>query len=135
MNYELATVIRYLLVHLLMSVPVLVLALSLYVPASRELWPDSWFVLPLMCGTCMLVIPYFYYGQLGVPKKYSALLAVGNLMLIWVFAVIVKKILCNDALQWRGTTYDASRYKPKRLNPVPSRAYGSSVSSALEEVN
>ncbi len=135
MNYEIHTVIRYLLVHLLMSVPVLIVAVSVYVPASMKLWPDSWFVLPLICGVCMLVIPYFYYGQLGVPAKYSVLLAVGNIMLIWVFAVIVKKILCNDALQWRGTTYDTSRYKPKRLDPVPSRAYGGSVSSALEEAN
>ncbi|MDQ7781899.1 MAG: glycosyltransferase family 2 protein [Desulfomonilaceae bacterium] len=135
MNYEMATVLRYLLVHLLMSVPVLALALCLYIPEARELWPDSWFALPVMCGACMIVVPYFYFGQLGVSTKYSVLLAIGNLMIIWVFAVIVKKILCNDALQWRGTTYDASRYKPKRLDPPASQVYGPPVPSAVEEVH
>ncbi|MFH1115104.1 MAG: glycosyltransferase family 2 protein [Pseudomonadota bacterium] len=135
MNYEMATVLWYLLVHILMSAPVFASALYVYISAAKGLWPQWWFVLPLVCGACMFGIPCFYYEQLGVPKKYSVLLAVGNLMLIWVFAVIVKKILCNDALQWRGTTYDTSRYKPKRLDPLPSRACGAPVRSALEEVN
>ncbi len=32
--------------------------------------------------------------------------------------VIIKKILFNDALQWRGTTYQHSRYNPRQLDPV-----------------
>ncbi len=135
MNYEMSTVLWYLLVHVLMSAPVFASALLVYIPAARALWPQWWFVLPLICGVCMFTIPCFYYEQLGVPMKYSVLLAVGNLMLIWVFAVIVKKIICNDALQWRGTTYDTSRYKPKRLDPLPSGVCGASVPSALKEVN
>jgi hypothetical protein len=66
-----------------------------------------------------IVLPLFCC-QLGVPKKYCVLLALGNLLLIWVFLVIVRKIQRKDALQWRGTTYESNRYQPTRLDPISS---------------
>jgi hypothetical protein len=49
------------------------------------------------------------------------LLIIGNLMLIWAFLVILKKIILNEPLQWRGTTYRFNRYEPTLLDPVPSQ--------------
>jgi hypothetical protein len=120
MNYRLATVLRHFATHLLMSLPVLIMALYYYVPSARELWPSAWVFIPAVCLGSMAVVPCFYYRQLGVPSKYSAFLGLGNLVLVVAFGVMIKKILCRDALQWRGTTYNSNRYEPTRLDPVRS---------------
>lgn len=137
MNYRLTTVFKHFATHLLMSVPVLAAALCFYIPAAREIWPGAWFILPCLCAASMAVVPCFYYRQLGVPPKYSAFLGIGNLVLVAAFAVMIKQILCRDALQWRGTTYTTNRYEPRRLDPVPSsptRVVRPSPSTVLEEV-
>ncbi|MGO9568929.1 MAG: hypothetical protein ACLP5H_15445 [Desulfomonilaceae bacterium] len=87
-------------------------SLYFYISAAREVWPTVWFLLPSICAIEMCVVSAWFCAQMGVPKKYSVLLTLGNLMLIWVFFVTVKKILWKDALQWRGTTYHAGRYEP-----------------------
>lgn len=135
MNYRIQRVVKYLGVHLLMSVPVGLLALYFYVPTAMTLWPDTWFVLPAILVLEITVVPPLFCGQMGAPKRLSCLFPLGNLMLIWVFVVIVKKILMNDALQWRGTTYHTNTYQPTRLNPLSSSLYSGSANSALEEVN
>lgn len=135
MNYQLSTVIRYLFVHVLMSFPIFALTLIVYIPAARELWPNAWFVLPMASFAFIIVIPAIYCVQLGIPVRHSGLLGVGNFMLVWVFAIIIKRIVCNDALQWRGTTYDTSRYQPRKLDPISTHVYRASVPSALEETN
>jgi hypothetical protein len=48
MNYEVTTVLRFLVVQLLISFPMFLLALCAYVPLSRELWPSAWVALPLL---------------------------------------------------------------------------------------
>lgn len=126
MNYRLTTVLKYLSMHILMSMPVLLLALYFYTPTAMRLWPTTWFVLPLTCVGMMMIIPYFYCAQLGVSPSCAVLLTLGQFMLIWVFSVIVKKIVCKDALQWRGTTYTTSLYQPTKLNPVHTAFYRTS---------
>ena len=42
-------------------------------------------------------------------------------MLICVFLVILKKVLLNEPLQWRGTTYGFNRYEPTVLDPTASQ--------------
>jgi glycosyltransferase involved in cell wall biosynthesis len=132
MNYRLSTVLKYLVVHILMSMPVLILALSYYMPTAVELWPGTWFLLPVACIVLMTIIPYFYCTQLGVSPSCAVLLSIGQLMLIWVFSVIVKKIVCKDALQWRGTTYSTSLYQPTKLNPVRTVIYETTSSPPME---
>jgi glycosyltransferase involved in cell wall biosynthesis len=136
MNYEISTVVKWLIIHVLMSMPAFGLALGVYIPRAMEIWPNGWYVLPSACGILMTMVPYFFFRQMGVPSRYTVLLCLGQLMLIIVFAVIVKKILCRDALQWRGTTYDTSRYQPTRLDPIPTRVYRASApSTALEKAS
>ncbi len=122
MNYELSPTIKYLCVHILVSFPVLIAALFVYVWYSDEVWRGAWFLLPITCLLVMAVASTLFCSQIGAPKKYSALLIIGNLMLIWVFLVILKKIIRNEPLQWRGTTYRFNRYKPTLLDPVPSQS-------------
>ena len=135
MNYELPTVLRYLWAHILVSFPVMAAAFYFYISAAREIWPATWFLLPSICAIEMCVVSSWFCAQMGVPKKYSSLFILGNLMLIWVFLVIVKKILWKDALQWRGTTYHASRYEPTTLDPVASDAFSAASGSALGEAS
>jgi hypothetical protein len=135
MNYEMPTVLRYLWVHILMSFPVMAAALYFYVSASREIWPVAWFLLPSICAIEMCIVSSWFCAQMGVPKKCSALLILGNLMLIWVHLVIVKRILWKDALQWRGTTYHTSRHEPTALDPVVSEAFSASSGSVLGETS
>jgi chlorobactene glucosyltransferase len=122
MNYQLTTVLKYLMVHILVGFPVLLLAFWIYASRASYLWPNSWFLLPMVCLLEMSIASPLYCMQLGVSKKYSVLLILGNLMLVWVFLVIAKKILFNEALQWRGTTYLSNRYQPTMLDPAPERA-------------
>lgn len=132
MNYRLSTVLKYLVMHILMSLPVLVLALCFYTPTAMSLWPGTWLLLPVTCVALMMIIPYFYCTQLGVTPSCALLLTIGQFMLIWVFSVIVKKIVCKDALQWRGTTYSTSLYEPTKLNPVHTVFYGTTSPPSIE---
>ncbi len=135
MNYKMFTVLKYLGVHVLMSTPVSLLALYFFIPTAQQLWPAAWFVLPAIVVLGSSAVSALFCSQIGASRKLVALFVLGNLMLIWVFAVIVKKILMKDALQWRGTTYHTSTYQPTGLNPVSSDGYSSSPRSALEEMN
>ena len=128
MNYNVATVARHLAIHTLMSPFVAVLALYLFVPAAQRFFPATWFVLPLILAVEILVVPPWFCSQLGISKKYCVLMCIGNLFLIWTFAVMIKKILMKEALQWRGTIYDTHLYQPTALNPAAgSRETGSAV--------
>jgi len=133
MNYELSTAVRYLLIHSVMSFPVLAAALYVYVPTAMELWPSTWFILPLVCAVQMVVVPSIFYSTWGLPRSCSICLILGNLVLIWVLAVIVKKILCKDCLQWRGTTYFSSLYEPRTIDPETSQIYSSLPSNRILE--
>ncbi len=117
MNYEVATVVRHLAIHVLMSPFAAVFSLYMFVPAARELFPNTWFVLPLIFALELLVIPPWFCSQLGIPRRYSVLMCLGNLFLIWTFMVMIKKILMKDALQWAGSTYETHLYQPTNLNP------------------
>lgn len=119
MNYQLPTVIKYLMVHVLVSLPMLVTALWIYISQTIGLFPNAWYILPGVCLLAMCIAPPLFCIQLGVPKRYSLLLILGNLMLIWVFLIIFKKILLNESLQWRGRTYRFNRYQPAMLDPAP----------------
>ncbi len=121
MNYELIPTIKYLCVHILVSFPVLATALYIYICNSRTLGAaGALFFLPAICIVGMTVASSLFCSQIGAPKKYSALLIIGNLMLIWLFLVILKKVLLNEPLQWRGTTYGFNRYEPTVLDPTAS---------------
>ena len=99
----------------------------MFVPAAQRLFPTTWFVLPLIFAVELLVVPPWFCSQLGVAKKYSVLMCLGNFFLIWTFAVMIKKILMKDALQWRGTIYDTHRYQPTALDPATGSRESSSV--------
>ncbi|MFH0960863.1 MAG: glycosyltransferase family 2 protein [Pseudomonadota bacterium] len=137
MNYKISTVLRYLAMHILVSLPSFVLAVYLFAKPAMELWPNFWFVLPLVCGAQMVLTPCLFPDQLGAPRKYSVYIILGNLMLVWIFLVMLKKILFRDALQWRGTTYSYTRYQPKRLDPSQLEISGVVVSGfgAFQTVN
>ncbi len=127
MNYRVATVVWNLGIHVLMSPFAAFFALYMFVPAAQQLFPTTWFVLPLILAIELLVVPPWFCSHLGVAKKYSALMCLGNLFLIWTFAVIVKKILMKDALQWKGTIYETHRYQPTALDPATGSHESSSV--------
>jgi chlorobactene glucosyltransferase len=128
MNYKLATVARHLAIHVLMSPFAAVFALYTFVPAAQRLFPTTWFLLPLILAVELLVIPSWFCSQLGMAKKYSVLMCLGNLFLIWTFAVMIKKILTKDALEWKGTTYETCLYEPNEaLNPATTLRESSSV--------
>ncbi|HTY25693.1 MAG TPA: glycosyltransferase [Desulfomonilaceae bacterium] len=132
MNYEMPIVIKYLCVHILVSLPALLSALYIYVPQAYKLWPETWFFLPFICFLAMTFASTLFCSQMGVPRKYSVFLIIGNLMLVWVFFVILKKTALSEPLQWRGTTYDFNRYEPAMLDPVPARSAYTNVHSSGE---
>ena len=136
MNYRISTVLKYLCVHILMSPLAAIFAVCTFMPVAVSLFPNTWFILPLILALEAVLIPSCYCSQLGISRKYAGLMCVGNLFLIWVFLVIIKKILMKDSLQWRGTTYQTSLYRPTALNPVqPSQEYVSSTARFLEKAN
>lgn len=118
MNYRVGTALRYLLIHMLVSLPSFLVALWHYIPTATAIWPSGWFVLPLIFAVTSSVVSYSFWRTIGVPGRYSSMMFLGNFMLIWIFALIVKKILFRDPLQWRGTVYEANRYEPTSLEPV-----------------
>jgi hypothetical protein len=93
------------------------------VPEALRAWPAAWLLLPAVCLAQICLVPILFFIQSGIPPRYSAFLFLGNLALIWVFLVILKRIVCRDALQWRGTTYPENRYEPTNLNPATSGAF------------
>ncbi len=121
MNYHLPSVLWYMATNLLISFPVIALSLIIYLPRAMEMWPYYWFVLPAVLVAQVSVGSLLFYPLVGARRSHSVLMAFGNLALLGVLGHIVKKILWNDALQWRGTTYETSRYEPKCLDPAPSR--------------
>jgi hypothetical protein len=134
MNYRVSTALKYLFVHMLMSLPVLVLCLYTYIPTAQWLWPNTWFVPPLVLSTLAIIVSGLYCRQIGAPVSLFRWVFLGNILLIWVFLVIVKRILMKDALQWRGTTYQTSKYQPTCLNPVNSTIYSGTPRSVIEEI-
>jgi len=126
MNYEVGTVARHPAIHVLVSPFAAIIALYIFIPAAQRLFPATWFVLPLILAVELLVIPPWFCSLLGIPKKYSVLMCLGNLFLIWTFSVMIKKIVMKDALEWKGTTYETHLYQPTELNPASSSRESSS---------
>jgi chlorobactene glucosyltransferase len=122
MNYELTAVVRFLFMHILVSLPAMAVALYFFVPEAARMWPTWWPLLPAVCIAEMCLVPPLYCLQTGIPPRYAGLLVLGNLALVWVFLVIVKRIVRRDALQWKGTTYPESRHQPTQLEPQTPRS-------------
>jgi chlorobactene glucosyltransferase len=135
MNYEISLVLRLLAEHVVLSAPSLVVSIVIYSSLAGEVFPTFWFLLPAACLLAMAVVPCFFYRQLGVPVRYSGLLALGNFILVGSLAVMVKKIRCKDRLQWRGTTYNETLYEPTRLDPTSLDLYPASAPQVLEKAN
>jgi len=127
MNYEISAVCKQFAIHLSISVPALVAAICLYLPALPVLGPKVWIAPLAIMALELLILFVFYCPLLGVPRRYALLIPLGNLALVGVLAVIVKKILLREALQWRGTTYHASLYQPKVLDPITTQASSATV--------
>ncbi|MEW6349779.1 MAG: glycosyltransferase [Thermodesulfobacteriota bacterium] len=117
MNYEIGKAATHLAAHSLISTPVVTAALFVYVPTALQVWPDVWWVIPCVLAIEVVAATTIYYRILGVPARYSVLASLGNMILVWELGVIIKKILLNEALQWRGTTYPLNRYRPTTLDP------------------
>ncbi len=133
MNYRVSTALKFLAMHILVSLPCLILALILYSVPAREFMPHSWFVLPFACIFAITTASARFFDQLGLPRRYSAYIVLGNLALILMHLTIVKKILFQDALHWRGETYCNTRYQPKSLDPASSEAWNSRHSERLPD--
>ena len=133
MNYKALTALKYLPMHILVSLPSFLLGLFLYMSRAPEVLPQCWFVLPLACALAMAVASIRYFDQLGLPRRYSLYMTIGNLTLIMTHLIIVKKILCNDALQWRGETYNNTRYRPKYLDPPAEETWEARSSKKLHD--
>lgn len=121
MNYEIRAVCRQLVIHAAASLPAFVLALGLFLPALPMVGPKVWLVPPALIAVEFAIFSLLYCPLLGVPRRYALLTPLGNLALVGVLALIVKKILLRERLQWRGTTYHTTRYQPVVLDPVASR--------------
>lgn len=134
MNYELSVVLKYLLLHVLVSCPATLAAIMVYISYSGQYLPMYWAAVPVVIWINMSVTAVLYCSQLGIPRKYGAFLCLGNILLIWVFVVIAVKIVRKDALQWRGTTYCENVYQPTFLEPVrPEGCSDSSRPPAVKE--
>lgn len=133
MNYRLSTVIKYLPMHILVSLPCFILGLSLYMSQAPEMIPMFWFGLPMACCLAMTVASVRFFDLMGLPRHYSLYLTIGNLTLIAVHLIILKKILCNDALQWRGETYNTTRYQPKYLDPPAQELWDTRSSKKIRD--
>jgi len=118
LNYELPAAVKYLCIHVLMSLPAFVVALWAYASHAQEWFPHVWFLLPVGTVLGMSLVTPLFFRRMGIPPHYAALMGLGQLALVWVFLVIIKKIWRKDALQWKGTTYCANRYEPARLDPA-----------------
>jgi chlorobactene glucosyltransferase len=120
MNYDWVMAFRSMAANLLVSLPAFLCSLYFYIPLARELWPETWFILPGLFAVLSLAVTGITWRQMGVSGAYTALIPLGNLSAIAVFATILKKILFRDALEWRGTSYKSCRYRPTGLEPASS---------------
>ncbi len=118
MNYDLSTAARSMAANVIVSLPVFLCSLYFYIPGAWELWPSTWFVLPSLFTVLCSGVSYFTWRQMGARGGYSLLIPIGNLGAIGVFAIIMKKVLCQDTLEWRGTSYETCRYRPTSLDPL-----------------
>jgi len=118
MDYRIPAILRHLAVHVFMSVPVYCVAMYWYMLGAFTILPHAWPVLPLITLILMVVTPMLFLKEMGQPSKYAPLFALGNLFLIWVHIVMIKRVLCKDTLEWRGTRYKSFRYEPGRLDPA-----------------
>jgi hypothetical protein len=116
-NYSLPKAIKLFIGHTLAGLPVTLAALLMYIPRAMEIWPNAWMILPIVLLIQVNVVSYFFYPQLGIPRRYSALLPIGSIMISVVFATIIKRIAAKEPLMWRGNVYEASRYEPRNLDP------------------
>ena len=117
MNYDLLKALKYLAMHVLMSLPLSILAVLMLMPFARNCFPFCWIIIPLAPLILSTLVTRGYCNNIGAPKICAPLMAIGNIFLIWMFIQIPKKILRKDALQWRGTTYRENRYRPTSLEP------------------
>uniref|UniRef100_A0A7C4ASJ9 Glycosyltransferase n=1 Tax=Desulfomonile tiedjei TaxID=2358 RepID=A0A7C4ASJ9_9BACT len=117
MDYRMSAIVKYLLMHTAVSLPVYCAALFLFAPDAYRMWPSTWFILPAFTAALMVVVPYFFLKEMGLPPWYGVLLMIGNLFLVWVHAVMLKRVILGDALEWRGTRYKWLRYEPRNLDP------------------
>ncbi|MGC9030367.1 MAG: glycosyltransferase [Desulfomonilaceae bacterium] len=117
LDYRMSAIVKYLLMHVLASFPVYCAALFLYAADAYRIWPSAWFILPAFIALLMGVVPFFFLKEMGLPTRYAALLMIGNLFLVWVHAVMLKRVIFGDALEWRGTHYKWFRYEPRKLDP------------------
>jgi hypothetical protein len=118
MNYRVFTVAWHLVVQSIISLPAMATVVWVYASRASEIWPWGWVLLPLACVAEIGLAAYLFYPLLGVPRRYSLLMFIGNLALVWVLGVIMKRIIRRDRLTWRGTTYDFSRHQPAELDPL-----------------
>jgi len=117
MDYRIGSILKYLVVHFTVSVPVYCFGLYCFAKGAYHVWPNTWFILPVLTTALMAIVPYFFLKEMGLPTSYAALLMIGNLFLIWVHAVMLKRVIFGDTLEWRGTRYKWFRYEPGKLDP------------------
>jgi chlorobactene glucosyltransferase len=118
MNYRLPTVVRHLITHSIISLPIMAAAYWCYAAGAPAFWP--WALLPLVGVMEVSLASFLFYPLLGVPRRYSVLAILGDMTLVAVLGLILKRILHRDALSWRGTTYPFSRHQPAPLEPLSS---------------
>jgi len=116
MDYRIPAILKNLAIHVVMSVPVYCLAMYWYMIGAVTILPYTWPVLPILTLLLMIVTPILFLKEMGQPSRYAPLFALGNLFLVWVHIVILKKVLFRDTLEWRGTRYKSFRYEPGRLD-------------------
>ena len=105
-------------------------------PMARELFPSIWPILPGVSVAEAVFATTMFYRMMGIPVVYSILASLGNIVLVGVLGVIIKKIIFNEAVQWRGTTYPLSRYRPTSLEPSinhPSDTHSSALSDPITD--
>ena len=100
---------------------------------AKELFPSIWPILPLMSVAEAVFATTMFYRILGIPVN-LVLASLGNIVLVGVLGWIIKKIIFNEAVQWRGTTYPLSRYRPTSLEPSMNQPLDTH-SSALTDRN
>ena len=117
MDYRIGSILKYLLVHLAVSLPVYCVGMYFFIKGAYHLWPTTLYMLPLLTSLLIAIVPYFFLKEMGLPPSYAPLLMIGNLFLIWVHMVILKRVIFGDTLEWRGTRYKWFRYEPGKLDP------------------
>ncbi len=117
MDYRISSILKYLLLHIAVSFPVYLVGMYCFIEGIHQSSHTAWFILPIFTTALLAVVPYLFLKEMGLPPSYAPLLMVGNLFLIWVHAVILKRVILGDTLEWRGTRYKWFRYEPGKLDP------------------